>query len=475
MIKRQIQCGLCMAERSRWNIFRPRTKSEPKNPMIERIGLMDESFSAVAGVPDIVRNTERLRNDSNFDNEFELFDNMLKLDPELNGAVRAVSLTANNYEINYSRGKNAQIREAIRELVEDTLDFDDIMINAMRNLMVYGNDINKIVGKEGVGVTDLQSLPVKQITIVDERGGLGSYFVADEDNPIITPTTYMVREATSYERAIPAREIMHIRIDYRSNWFTDNKGRKTYGVWGASRFTSLKQPIRMKYNSMNNRISLEDSMTKQFITIDKSAIEHIQDPAEQAQRLQHIMDEVISLFEGLRGDQIPVLPHYVQLHHVDVGNSVPNNTGFLDTINADIAAVLQVPRVAAGQEKGSTFAATFNANLWAVQAISRMHRILAESTLKMFMTHLDLLGISYRKQDLPTITFEAMDSETPLNVMQRVTMGYNSGILTLNQSLDLLNLPTIGRDGEERLTDISRQNGEMPRENSQDGASDMVD
>jgi hypothetical protein len=475
MIKRQIECEYNMAERSRWNIFRPKVKSEPKNPILERMGLATESFSAVAGVPDIVRNTERLRKDSNFDNEFELFDNMLKLDPELNGAVRAVSLTANNYEINYSRGKNAQIREAVRNLVEDTLDFDDIMINAMRNLMVYGNDINKIVGKEGVGVTDLQSLPVKQITIVDERGGLGSYFVADEDNPIITPTTYMVREATSYERAIPAREIMHIRIDYRSNWFTDNKGRKTYGVWGASRFTSLKQPIRMKYNSMNNRISLEDSMTKQYITIDKSAIEHIQDPAEQAQRLQYIMDEVISLFEGLRGDQIPVLPHYVQLHHVDVGNSVPNNTGFLDTINADIAAVLQVPRVAAGQEKGSTFAATFNANLWAVQAISRMHRILAESTTKMFMTHLDLLGIPYRKQDLPTIKFEAMDSETPLNVMQRVTMGYNSGIITLNQSLDLLNLPTIGKDGDERITQTKVQNGELPRENSQDGASDMVD
>ena len=475
MIKRQIECGYIMAERSRWNIFRPKVKSEPKNPILERMGLATESFNTVAGVPDIVRNTERLRKDSNFDNEFELFDNMLKLDPELNGAVRAVSLTANNYEINYSRGKNSQIREAIRDLVEDTLDFDDIMINAMRNLMVYGNDINKIVGKDGVGVTNLQSLPVKQITIVDERGGLGSYFVADEDNPIITPTTYMVREATSYERAIPAREILHIRIDYRSNWFTDNKGRKTYGVWGASRFTSLKQPIRMKYNSMNNRISLEDSMTKQFITIDKSAIEHIQDPAEQAQRLQYIMDEVITLFEGLRGDQIPVLPHYVELHHVDVGNSVPNNTGFLDTINADIAAVLQVPRVAAGQEKGSTFAATFNANLWAVQAISRMHKILAESTTKMFMTHLDLLGISYRKQDLPTIKFEAMDSETPLNVMQRVTMGYNSGILTLNQSLDLLNFPTIGKDGEERVTQTNGQTGELPRENSQDGASDMVD
>lgn len=465
-----------MAERSRWNIFRGNTKKENPNPIIQRAGMMIEPFNQVAGVPDIVRDTERLRKDSNHDNEFDLYDSMLKLDPELNGAVRAVSLTANNYEINYSNGKNSQIREAIRELVEDTLDFDDIMINAMRSLMVYGNDINKIVGKEGVGITDIQSLPIKQITIVDERGGLGSYFVADEDNPVIEAKTYMLREATSYERAIPRNEILHVRIDYRSNWFTDNKLRRTYGVWGASRFTSLKQPIRMKYNSMNNRVSLEDSMTKQFITIDKSAIEHIQDPAEQAQRLQHIMDEVITLFEGLRGDQIPVLPHYVELHHVDVGNSLPNNTGFLDTINADIAAVLQVPRVAAGQEKGSTFAATFNANLWAVQAISRMHRILSEAATKMFMMHLDLLGITYRKQDLPTIKFEAMDSETPLNIMQRTVMGYNAGLLTLNQSFDLLNLPTIGKEGDERKTiEAPKQVGDLPRENSQDGASDLVE
>ena len=466
-----------MAEKRRpWNLFGLFPREEEPNPMIarQRVGMMQEGFNAVAGIPDIVRDTERLRSDSNHDNEFDLYDNMLKLDPELNGAVRAVSLTANNYEINYSRGKNARIRNAIQELVEDTIEFDDIMINAMRNLMVYGNDINKIVGKEGVGVTNIQSLPVKQITIVDDRGGLGSYFVADEDNPIINPTTYMLREGTSYEVAIPNREILHVKIDARSNWFTDNKLRRTYGVWGASRFTSLKQPIRMKYNSMNNRISLEDSMTKQFITIDKSAIEHIQDPAEQQQRLKHIMDEVISLFEGLRGDQIPVLPHYVQLHHVDVGNSVPNNTGFLDAINADIAAVLQVPRVAAGQEKGSTFAATYNANLWAVQAISRMHRILSEAATKVFMMHLDLLGIEYRKQDLPTIKFEAMDSETPLNIMQRAVMGYDSGILTLNQSLDMLSLPT-DRNGDERKTETVTDVGELPRENSQDGASDMVD
>ena len=457
-----------MAERKWYQFWQGATEEKPA---LARVGKQREGFRAIAGVPDLMRDTERLQKDSNYDNEFDMYDLMLKLDPELNGAVRAVSLTANNYEISYEKGKNAQIRDSIKELVEDRLDFDDILINAMRNMMVYGNDVNKIVGKEGVGITDLQSLPIKQITIVDERGGLDSTFDATEDNPITRPVKYMLREMKLNTREIPASEILHIKIDYRSNWFVDNRGRKTYGVWGASRFSALKQAIRMKYNSLNNRLSLEDSMTKQYITIDKEAIEHIQDPAEQAERLTHIMDEVIKLFEGLRGDQIPVLPHYVNLHHVDLENSLPNSGDFLDAINADIAAVLQVPRVAAGQERGSTFAATFNANLWAVQAISRMHSILGQHCRELFSIHLNLLGIEHKMADLPPIRFDAMDSETPLNVMQRVAMGWDSGILTLNQALDILNLPQ-DPEGDERK-DLNpappvAPSNEMPRENSQE-------
>ena len=87
----------------------------------------------------------------------------------------------------------------------------------------------------------------------------------------------------------------------------------------------------------------------------------------------------------------------------------------------------------------------------AVQAISRMHRILAESCRELFSLHLDLLDIPYKTSDLPVVRFDTMDSETPLNVMQRVTMGYTNGILTLNQCLDALNLPTVGKEGDKRL------------------------
>jgi len=427
----------------------------------------------IAGMQDIVEETNQLRDNTNYDNDFELFDDMLRLDPELNGAVRAVSLTANNYTIDYRAARNARIREAIRLLIEETIDFDDFLINAMRNMMVYGNDINKYVGTSREGITQLQSLPVKQITILDGRG---INEVADEVNPIITAERYFLREGESTVEEIRSDEILHVRTDYRSNWFTDSEGRVTYGIWGASRFTSLKQAIRAKYNSMNNRIAIEDAMTKQYITIDKSAIAHIQDPNEQKERLSFIMSQVVATLESLRGDQVPIFPDYVSIQHIDQRTAIPDTTSFLDNVNADIAAVLQVPRVAAGQEKGSTFAASYTANQWSSQAIRRMQAILNQAVRKMFSKHLDLLRINHTMADLPSLDFEPIDEETRLNKMQRANMGYGAGILTLNQALHIVGEPQelegdVRKGGETSPEPMGR----LPRENGQDGASDIGD
>jgi len=429
-------------------------------------------FQMIAGLQDIVNETNKLRDDSNFDNDFYLFDEMLKLDPELNGAVRAVSLTANNYTINWRSAKNARIRNALQDMI-DKLDFDDILINGMRNLMIYGNDVNKLVGTSKEGITDVQNLPIAQITILDERSQNAT---ADDKDPVIKAERYFLREGETTVQEFPSKEILHIRMDYRSNWFTDNENRITYGLWGASRFTALKQAIRAKYNSMNNRIALEDAMTKQFITIDMEAVKHIQNPDEQRERLLFIMNQVISTMESLRGDQVPIFPDYVQIKHVDQRTALPDSSGFLDNVNADIAAVLQVPRTAAGQEKGSTFAASYTANLWASNAIRRIQSILRQSVIELFSAHLDLLGINHTKSDLPDLVFEPVDEETRLDKMRRATLGYSNGVLSLNQALEIVaqpaeengdvrkDAPTVTETPEEEPVEERDEEEDMPRE-----------
>ena len=416
-------------------------------------------FQMIAGIKDVVTETNRLRDDGNFDNDFYLFDEMLKLDPELNGAVRAVSLTANNYVINWTSARNARIRNALQDLI-DRIDFDDILINAMRNLMVYGNDINKLVGTSREGITDVQNLPVAQITILDDRSRTAT---ADENTPVIVAEKYFLREGETTMQEFPSDEILHVRMDYRSNWFTDNENRVTYGLWGASRFTALKQAIRAKYNSMNNRIALEDAMTKQYITIDMEAVKHIQNPDEQKERLLFIMNQVISTMESLRGDQVPIFPDYVNIKHIDQRTALPDSSGFLDNVNADIAAVLQVPRTAAGQEKGSTFAASYTANLWASNAIRRIQSILRQSVMELFSAHLDLLGVNHAKRDLPDLTFEPVDEETRLDKMRRATLGYSNGVLTLNQALGIVALPNE-EEGDVRKDAPTPQTEEEPPE-----------
>ena len=286
-----------------------------------------------AGIDDITKDTNDFRDKYDYRNEFDLYDNMLNYDPELNGAVRTISLTANKYSV--GGGRNSAIRNAIKNLVEEVLDFDDLLINAMRNLMVYGNDINKYVGNSREGITEVQSLPVAQMTILDNRP---PNTTTDKDNAILTNERYLLREQDRDVQEFPRSEILHIRIDYRSYWYRDRLGRWTYGVWGASRFSSLKQAIRAKYNSMNNRIALEDSLTKQYITIGAEATAGITDPDEANSRLSHVMDEVGDLLDGLRADQVPILPHYVNMEFVDLKNTVPDNSSFLDAVNGDISS-----------------------------------------------------------------------------------------------------------------------------------------
>ena len=417
-----------------------------------------------AGLDDIMTETNTFRNKFDNTNEFDLYDNMLNYDPELNGAVRTISLTANKYKI--TGGRNSAIRNAIKQLTEEAIDFDDVLINSLRNLMVYGNDINKLVGKSGVGITDVQSLPIAQVTIIDDRG---PNTTTDKDNAILTVEQYILREQDRDALFFKKDEILHVRIDYRSYWYQDRLGRWTYGVWGASRFSSLKQAIRAKYNSINNRIALEDSLTKQYITIGPEAIEGITDPDEAAERLNHVMDEVGSLLDGLRSDQIPIIPHYVNMEFVDLKNTVPDNSGFLDSVNADISAVLHVPRVSMGQEKGSTFAATFNASQWSVQAIRRLQKVLADSMRKLFSKHLELLGIAHLNSDLPVLEFDSIDEESDFEVTRRSTMAYQAGVTTLNEARDELGLPPErGELGKSRFNSQSpAELGSLPRQNEQ--------
>ena len=87
----------------RERIFGRRIRSGESETVLAVTGRKARATEVFAGISDVVKRSEDILKDAkarnnydNYDQTIDLYDSMVKLDPELNGAVRAVSLTANN-------------------------------------------------------------------------------------------------------------------------------------------------------------------------------------------------------------------------------------------------------------------------------------------------------------------------------------------------------------------------------------------
>jgi len=89
--------------------------------------------------------------------------------------------------------------------------------------------------------------------------------------------------------------------------------------------------------------------------------------------------------------------------------------------------------------------------------------------MKLFSKHLELLGIEHKMSDLPDFDFEPVAEESPMDSMKRAVLGYQAGILTLNESLDIIGLPTTKEGASRQEGKGKTKLGELPRTNQQEG------
>ena len=79
-------------------------------------------FSVIAGLPDVLKDTNKLRKDANYDNEFDIYDAMIRLDPELNGDVPF------NHEWFVDDGVNVEPELGMRPFISKQLMLDTIIL-----------------------------------------------------------------------------------------------------------------------------------------------------------------------------------------------------------------------------------------------------------------------------------------------------------------------------------------------------------
>ena len=161
------------------------------------------------------------------------------------------------------------------ENLDNRLNFKKLFESYTKSLIKYGDVIEHIETDAAFldeefeeepevaeAITALTSLPMNQMTIIDEAGRIenpepervitqANIYVVDEENADQTE-----EDPVQYDKS----EILHISLDNRANWKEDLVGRPTYGIWSDAPLKSVEYLVNWKHNLIRNDMIWRNKM-----------------------------------------------------------------------------------------------------------------------------------------------------------------------------------------------------------------------
>ena len=391
------------------------------------------SGGSPAPIADTIEDTRDVIDD-NYDTVWDKYDELIDLDPELSGSVNAISQSATNATVDHSTSERSDIDdEAVKECrkLYTKLQLDLATIDIFRNLLRYGNDINKAVYENGEGVQSLQSLPINTVTIVDSIENISGVSEPDDNSAykdvlrtlqeefpdlgqqnhsnmkVFNRGLYLLNENNEGKlRKIHPDNILHFSVDHRSNWHKDQMGRKTYGVWGKSRIAPLEFSLKVKYNTLRNKVAMDDKLVaREIYYVDtKELFGDIPDRDERRKRAKKYVAELKEKIEKLGPDERPALPKEVQVEVIGPEGKAIDQTDFIEQQNNSTAAALTFPMAGLGRGTTSVKAGEEISSLWAENNIMNLRKTINMGVRKLFEIHLKTVDEKFIKGELDEAT-----------------------------------------------------------------------
>ncbi|MFB6236926.1 MAG: hypothetical protein ABEH81_01010 [Halopenitus sp.] len=435
------------------------------------------------------RDTRQELSEDEHDTVFDMYDALVDLDGELSGAVNAIAQSATYAEITMPTDDPTDTEEKILEecqALAERIRGKETAIDVLRNLIKHGNDINKKVYNDEVGIIALQSLPTNSVTIVDDRGEL----IEKDDAPgkDIEDIMFQVNETLdegdeelgghqvheSFERdayvlneedpdrrsIIEPHNVLHFSIDARSNWFEDQLGRETYGVWGQSRLEPLKFTIQTKYNTLLNKVAMDDKLlAREVYYINTTELfGDISDREERIKKAEKYADDLKEMVEELGPDERPMLPEHVEVKVIGPEGKAIDQKPFIEQLNNGIAAALTFPMAGLGRGTTSVKAGEEISSLWAENNIKNLRNSVIWGLRELFKDHIKILhpelvennseaqniGDMKLQDDIhiPTLKYEPFRQEDRTEIAGQIETLVNIGVMRRAEARDMWGLST---------------------------------
>ena len=261
------------------------------------------------------------------------------------------------------------------------------------NVLAYGDYIERF-NTSGEGVTRLKSLPLNNVTIIEDRGNINKI-----DKPIFEANHYLINEskfggADSYT----SDEIIHVSYNNRGQWRKDILNRDTYGIYSVPPIAVLKKLVDWKNETISNDKKWKRKMVpREHWEVDTATINPNNfsgtpdEKIDKAQKhIDSLIDKVQRVVDTPNPDQSIVTNQTVKskvLEASSVSYAEPNNV--LNQINESLGAPTGTPSAYLGGDSAGYAGLTAINNLAGIR-IEPLAEKIALAFEKLIRKHLSI-------------------------------------------------------------------------------------
>jgi hypothetical protein len=416
-------------------------------------------------------------------NKYQTYRDFTSMDPELESALTRVALMASyaykGVFIHAGQQYTENETEILRLLKKFDQDYDirDLIFSITYHLMRDGDDIYIGQFSDGIGLLQLQPLPIEITTAVmstEQINQAASTF----DTYLTSPSLYVINEGTKNQQVFPenpSQKVFHFGLSKRAEMVTDILGRKTFGVWSKSLLESVESRILWKQAILIADILWRyRNVPREEHVLDLAAFDPAFFPGETQEARIAAAKAAAETSIKAYADSISkrnVDQGYIHGKDVEIKYVEPQKTTFVspnevvDQINQSIYATTSVPEAAIIGRGRSTFATELVVASYTILLPEFLVYKVKTKLLEILREHLRRINI-LRQVKFTEEEISAIDIKTSLilqifqgELIRQTALLAATGSFTLDELRERVGLDPLTDEQIKRLVVIVQKGG----------------
>lgn len=389
--------------------------------------------------------------------ENDIYEQMYHLEPEVGGAIDRIStMTSDAFKRFKMSDKDTDYDDFEEEMLREAADLAN-KLNVKNEfekyaelLMIHGNVYIHLLP----GFT-YEILPNTSVTIVDDRSRVGS---STSSTAIREAKYYVLDEGLQTQQVYPAEEIIHIKFKDTPIWWTDAKGRKTYGIYSISPLHRTVLPVWEK-----RQITIIDviwrwrNVPREHHQIDASAFALDRYPGNLEQRrsaanadLENTISSYTNVVKNQTPDQGYVTSSLVKINPIEHSASYLSTNDRITQNTDQIWTSLSIPRSVISGGSGGSYSSDLVLSSYVASKITQLANKIKPAILDNMRKRLRAINANYPVDDMD-IKIEYIMANSRIDLTRQMVMMKDVGIFTETELRNLLGYLQLRDDQRENL------------------------